>query len=510
MIKVLIVEDEILARIGLHQLVSWEDMGFSLLEDAKDGKEAIESIHREQPDIILLDLNIPKINGLQLLTYLKERSMEAKVIVISCNEEFDMVKEAMKLGAYDYLRKLNLSPEELKNILVKCKYDLEKVQSAEPRCVNELPFQEIDYDEILNHNSVNVFKYAGTFRTLLCILLPYEANKESAYAVTKLCKEYLGKKEVFFINILKGIRCCYFLLRDCMTGDFYKSFYLFLWEHMGRTIYIGIYEGSMGDKKNIHSGMVLAEQISLTAYYDEKEKIRKYTGEIPCNDHSPQGLLKELSSFKKCLSEFEEKAVYKGIDTIFQLIRDNPYTNINVLRRIFMDMLGVYSEAARDMGGAIEEIYICESNCHYQSIMMMDSLTEIETWFKKFTKLFFERFLISYKCKRSDILKNAFGYINSHLTSQAHLSEAAEYIGISGTYLSTVFKKEMGKNFIEYVNIQKIEQAQKMLKEGGLVYEVSEALGFENCTYFSKVFKRYTNVSPDTYRKQNMKGMAEQ
>ena len=68
--KVLIVEDEILARVGLHQLINWEEEGFFLLEDAKDGREAVESIKNENPDIILLDLNIPEINGLQILKYI--------------------------------------------------------------------------------------------------------------------------------------------------------------------------------------------------------------------------------------------------------------------------------------------------------------------------------------------------------------------------------------------------------------------------------------------------------
>ena len=117
--KVLIIEDEILARVGLHQLLDWEALGFILLEDAKDGQEAIQSIENKHPDILLLDLNIPKVNGLQILEYLNKNNLDCKVIVISCNEEFEMVKEAMKLGAYDYLRKLNLSSQELKEILLK-------------------------------------------------------------------------------------------------------------------------------------------------------------------------------------------------------------------------------------------------------------------------------------------------------------------------------------------------------------------------------------------------------
>lgn len=102
--KVLIVEDELLARVGLRQLVNWEQLELELLEDAKDGQEAVESICTNRPDIVLLDLNIAVINGLQVLEYINTHGFTCKVIVISCNEEFDMVKEAMKAGAFDYLR----------------------------------------------------------------------------------------------------------------------------------------------------------------------------------------------------------------------------------------------------------------------------------------------------------------------------------------------------------------------------------------------------------------------
>ena len=106
--KVLIVEDEILARLGLRQLVDWKKLDLELLPDATDGEEALEMIRNSRPDIILLDLNIPRVSGLEILEFLKKEEMKTRVIVVSCQEEFDVVKKAMKLGAYDYLRKLNL------------------------------------------------------------------------------------------------------------------------------------------------------------------------------------------------------------------------------------------------------------------------------------------------------------------------------------------------------------------------------------------------------------------
>lgn len=84
------------------------------------------------------------------------------------------------------------------------------------------------------------------------------------------------------------------------------------------------------------------------------------------------------------------------------------------------------------------------------------------------------------------------------------MKDAAKEIGVSGAYLSTLFKREVGQNLIEFINIRKMQMAKDLLEQGKLVYEVSDLLGFENVTYFSKVFKKYEGVAPDSYRRNVM------
>lgn len=111
--KALIVEDELLARVGMRSLLPWEELGIALLEDACDGREALQQIESAHPDLMFLDLNIPEISGLELLKIIRSRHLSVKTIVVSCYDDFDTVKEAMKLGAVDYIRKFGLSKEEL-------------------------------------------------------------------------------------------------------------------------------------------------------------------------------------------------------------------------------------------------------------------------------------------------------------------------------------------------------------------------------------------------------------
>ena len=162
--KVLIVEDEILARLGLRQLVDWKKLDLELLPDATDGEEALEMIRNSRPDIILLDLNIPRVSGLEILEFLKKEEMQTRVIVVSCQEEFDVVKKAMKLGAYDYLRKLNLSSDELESILEKCLGETEERNTMHLRGI-----REIRYEEIIRDNR-DIFAGTSNYQSLICIL----------------------------------------------------------------------------------------------------------------------------------------------------------------------------------------------------------------------------------------------------------------------------------------------------------------------------------------------------
>lgn len=485
--KVLIVEDEILARLGLRQLVDWRKLELELLPDATDGEEALEMIRNSCPDIILLDLNIPKVSGLEILEFLKKEEMPTKVIVVSCQEEFDVVKKAMKLGAYDYLRKLNLSSDELENILEKC-----LVETEERITVHMQGIREIRYEEIVR-DSRDILAGACNYQTLICILAK---DTEELSRVTEIIHKWAETELREGLQIQKGNQYGYFLLEEKPEKSVYMELKKRAERKTGRELYMGIFEGCMEKTADIVRAAAMAEQIQLFSYYDKEEKLVFFQKKIETEGHSPRGMHGYLDSLKEKIRSFDREKTEQELHGIFGLIRQESYISINVLRRNFMDILGIYSMVAQSLNGALEEIELDGDNCHYQKIMMMESLREIEKWFLKFNDIFMEKFWIAYKCSRSEILQKVVKYIEVHIMEPIHLSDAAAETGVSSAYLSTMFKKEMGYNFIEYVNLRKIELARQMLQDGKMVYEVSELLGFENSTYFSRVFKRYTDVSP--------------
>ena len=212
--KVLIVEDEILARLGLRQLVDWKKLDLELLPDATDGEEALEMIRNSRPDIILLDLNIPRVSGLEILEFLKKEEMQTRVIVVSCQEEFDVVKKAMKLGAYDYLRKLNLSSDELESILEKCLGETEERNKVHMQGIREIRYEEIMRD------SRDIFAGTCNYQTLICILAK---DTEELSGVMEMIHKWAETELREGLQIQKGNQYGYFLLKEKPERSVYKG-----------------------------------------------------------------------------------------------------------------------------------------------------------------------------------------------------------------------------------------------------------------------------------------------
>lgn len=124
--KVLIVDDDFLVRTYLKQMINWESHGFYIIGDAKNGREALELLQRDGVDILIADVSMPIMDGIELTRRVKKFSPSTHILILSCHDDFVYVKEAMKLGIDDYLLKNDLSEETLLDALNKISFDTEE------------------------------------------------------------------------------------------------------------------------------------------------------------------------------------------------------------------------------------------------------------------------------------------------------------------------------------------------------------------------------------------------
>ena len=124
--KILIVEDEVLVRCGLRSMVNWEKLGLDVIGDASNGKEALEIYEKEKPDIVMTDIKMPVMDGLELIEKIREQDQSTRIVLLTCYEEFSYLMRAMKLGVSDYILKLKMKPDEIEKAMEKVCKELEQ------------------------------------------------------------------------------------------------------------------------------------------------------------------------------------------------------------------------------------------------------------------------------------------------------------------------------------------------------------------------------------------------
>ena len=491
--KALIVEDELLARLGMRSLIDWGAMGITLLEDASDGAEALKRIEKEQPDLILLDLNIPEINGLELLQIIRQRKLPSKVIVVSCYEDFDTVKKAMKLGAVDYIRKFGLSKEELLSTL---------------RNIIEMPVEIPSY---LQQSAVqNNMKMRKKLQQI-----PNEFLSGQVLGFYMLWKY---SEEITDMKIVETVACQYYQkLEKPLMSVFYEGKLLLLlkgetseeeveklrkiiFQFVTNRCYISITPYQL-EKQNDQFFINIANAVEVYGFYECGSRTVFMKEPLRISNSFPFDVGRYMDQLEYGIAKISETDIKNTLQQLFDDIYKNPYVSVNIVKKLMIEVLSRFSKKAALLGGAIEEIEVQDSFKHYQKLVNMTSFSELQNWWTDFIPLFTGRFFTRQKKSESDIIQSALNYIEENLDKPIQLSDVAKLIGVSEPYLSSFFKSTMNENFIPYVNRQKIKKAKELLAEGKLVYQVSDFLGYESTTYFSKVFKRVEGVTPEQYRK---------
>lgn len=129
--SVLLVEDEVFVRESVREIISWEELGFMVIGESGNGTEALELITRDKPDLVLADIVMPGLNGIELLKQTRQAGLNTKFIMLTCMGEFEYVRQAMEYGASNYILKLSMSVGSLRDTLRKVSAELSLKQSPE-------------------------------------------------------------------------------------------------------------------------------------------------------------------------------------------------------------------------------------------------------------------------------------------------------------------------------------------------------------------------------------------
>lgn len=536
MYKLLIIDDEPLVLAGIRSMVHWEDIHIEICGAASNGKQGWEIMVKEKPDIVLTDIKMPVMSGLELLRKTREHYRDntyPAFVLLTSYEDFHMAKEAITYHAADYLVKLELTANALMDCMTKVVKMLdEKMHTVHARTDSrksqELSLKEIQSlkDKFFIRLLHNLYDSEQQFEMLRHDLdIPFESP------CYQCCYFEMNNADVDKMNIEKQVAlysASYQLMQE-IAAKYIPAYFVNLDRKHGAMILpiddtqaespklIQILKQTGNSLYNYYKtrlkcgiGTKVTTPISLS---DSYQAARASFSNI--NDNGDAVLISDASvinhkthnvfnisifreDLNKAISEYDSVLFTSVLTQIIELLEDNPNHYVQTLDAA-CNVLFLSISLLPDGEDVISSLF-AEYPDGYRSIYRMNSTEQITQWMRLYCERLGSYFEEQKKHHRHHVVDNVKKYIESHLSDKLSLNETAVIYGISPNYLSSLFKKYNDCGFSEYINECKISQAKKMMNEGNKkIYEIADTLGFESAFYFSKVFKKIEGVSPSEY-----------
>ncbi|RUT36516.1 response regulator [Paenibacillus zeisoli] len=514
--KVFLVDDEILVREGIRDRIDWESEGFIFSGDAPDGELALPLIERMAPDIVLTDIKMPFMDGIQLSKIVKERMPSVKIIILSGHDEFAYAREALRIGVEEYCLK-PLSSAELLSTLhkVSAKIDSERRDKRELEELQERASANMDF----MREQMLIDLCTGSIPTAEAIQMSEEFGIlliSDYYLVTLIEFEVKNGEDSTIFNIEHDP------LFQSISNEY--SVHLHVKRNKKQHAWIlkgedpkhleGLAEKLVRDMKQMEEKLICTiytgigsvksrvQEISISfSEADQKKSYQYFLRKRPINGKELQGIF----AFKRSkLNDFLEQGDNSRIEGfVFSYIQDegkdhNTLYSHYLIMDLIISATQFIHESRGDVGAFILELESVE-----ERLQAIFSLEELRDTASVILRLVFQ-YRDQIKNKYSDIISKAKEYIDHHFDNpEISLQTVAAYVNVSPNHFSSVFSNAIGQTFIDYLIRTRIKRAMKLLKTtNAKSYEIASMVGYNDPHYFNSVFKKITGVTTKVYRNQ--------
>jgi len=463
-VKVLIVDDDKLVRKGLIHSMPWKEQGLEITGEAGNGLKAIEWLESEQIDLLITDLAMPVMSGLELVRYVHEHYPHVWVVILTCHQDFEYIQEALRLGAVDYIAKNELDTEEmgnvLKRIIQRIRYGKEKVDK------NETP---------------DMFSLDNMSHAVLLIATEQQGDDPPSLAMGWLNSNSLIKLETgcYLYAYTKENRA-----EQALTTALSSS----------SIPWAGVFLRGEGndDLRNLLPAMRHYRNERFFYRYNKEIRIYEETIEgLSVQPPRPAELERLIPAWSSTGWIRKEGRFREQLEEIKQL-----QLPAHAVQNIFEHAFGQW-----------RQLFFC-SLSDTPLVLEPDRMLYFYQWEEWLERIRAYLYPIIQKQQYSEevvtSVRKALAILNKDIGANLTQEEIARQVNLSRTYFSHCFKEIVGKSFQDHVREQKVAQAKLFLSETKLpVYSIAEQLGYQSENYFSRVFREYTGMLPTEYRKQN-------
>ncbi len=535
--RVMIVDDEVLVRLGIQSLIKWENYGYQIVCDASDGEEALQKIGQYLPDIVLTDLKMNPMDGFGLISECREKYPHIQFIVLSSYNDFENVRSAMKMGAFDYVFKLTVKPDELLKIMdeaVSQGKGAETAQAPPSLAVRNLEvIKKGLFKRILNSETF-LNKYLEELKKL-----PLSISFDETFSILSVTIDNFKvvRKKGDFMDLELLI-----FTMDNILDELFRR------HHRAEVFHYGEYDFAVAVNRE--------EEQEDQGFFAEMEKefgifancARQYYGlevsgalSSPCKGiHELKSAIAQnrdtlsmrffsgpgkLHTYKKTIMEgavlppeFHSSVIeclaaehdFYGINQFmvryFEFLKEKsrwePEEIRYLLRKTYGALASSFARSKSDI-----DMFLDNNGINMESAI--SDYTYLEKIRRSVLELV-EQYKKEYESNSGRILRKevaeAKSFVRSHMREELQVADIAAMVNMSGSYFSHVFKKEEGISFLEYVYRVRMEHARYLLESSDLkVNEIADEVGIVNPNYFSTQFKKSMGQSPLEYRQARLK-----
>lgn len=515
MYKIMIADDEPIVRKGLVNLVDWNNLDCEIIYQADDGALVLENLAIYNPDILICDIRMPRVDGIGVAKYIYENHLHTKMIILTGFADFSYARLAIKYNVIEYITKAN-ALEGIPDAIKKAKEAIEKSKIA--TMVHDMSTLKINflksvidgslYDDDISTGLMNYDIELGTYQVISLQFLRNDRfseieNGKFYKSISNFFTMFFSGYSIYQIPLSKEQFCIIAYRMSSIDSGTIKNVCQSLAEtlegFMQLNVIIGI--SSRYCKSNeLGSAYQQASLFSNTFFLDHSQKVYS-ASDAESFSHSVD--MKNLTRIIDNIAlEIQKGNAIEALGSFDELLTLQSHSSIEIIKSTGIiiintcdKLLATYNTSTQVLTSnkhILSDIFGCTLLTQYKEII--ENVIKVTT-----------TYLNNYLQSKNKLILDTLNYINSHYHEDITLLDIANKVHVNSSYLSRSFKEHTGSTIIATLNNKKIEKAKELLLNSDLkIYEISEAVGISDTTYFSHFFKKNTGLSPKEFKENNI------
>ncbi|MGL1894280.1 MAG: response regulator [Spirochaetaceae bacterium] len=513
MYNALIVDDEPIEREAMRMIIQENYPGIiNVVGEAENGYEAIDLAKKKKPDIIVIDINMPGINGLETIQQMLLEKVEAKFIIVTSYNKFEYAQSAIRLGVEDFILKptgIESIKSTFVSVMERIDLELESMQSLEKlnsKLDKIRPIIEADIINMLiegkdTEDYATMFRHLN-FSPLRAFVLVCEYRSDNTVFIDRLEIQFT-KLGIRAISDISNNLIVFIIFSEENGTDFSSNIIMKKLEiYLNNNIRTDYVIGAGEDVDNLNN-LVQSYHTAIKCF-----KYGKYSGKkLVVLEYMKGENIKKSFSLQNYVDGLVENIISNNTSEVDALI-DSFFIDLSSSNQS-MAIMHQYSYQAiilieQKISNRLPYMnLINEITFSREYLLSTGELKYLKGYFKNSIDHIIIKISSNNESKHNSIVLDAIQYIETNYTDNFTLEELAIHLKVSSFHLCKVLKKQTGKNFSDILNECRLNKAKDLLKDDRIsIKEVTYSTGFNSPHYFARIFKKYTGVTPTEFKNQ--------